>query len=223
MPRSSRLALWCLALLLCLSLYIKGRVPTGKGEGAAFLRYGTGAGTAGEAEGGLGAAGSAAGPLTLPATGAARGASSNTGAGFITVRLAGDFPRPGLYRFPDGASVEAAIKMTLPDAPLAKGLNALAHLPLASGDVVTLSAGDGQGAVFSTDRMGVKELMLLGIPLDPDRLQVADWACLPGIGPALSERIVADRHKNGAFGAVENLLRVRGIGPGKLAAIRRYF
>ena len=221
MPRSSRLALWCFALLLCLSLYIKGRVPTGKGEGAAFLR--PGAGTAGGAQWGAGAAGSAAGPLTLPDAGASGGASGNAGAGFVTVRLAGDFPRPGLYRFPDGASVGAAIKMTLHGGPLAKGLNALADLPLVSGDVVTLSAGGGQGAVFSTDRMGVKELMLLGIPLDPDHLQAADWACLPGIGPALSERIVADRHKNGAFGSLETLLRVPGIGPGKLAAIRRYF
>jgi competence protein ComEA len=106
---------------------------------------------------------------------------------------------------------------------LAKGLNGQADLPLASGDVVTLTLTDGQAAVFSKDRMNVKELMLLGIPLDPDRLQAADWACLPGLGPALSQRIVADRHKNGAFGSVEALSRVPGIGPGKLAAIRRYF
>lgn len=186
MPRSSRLALWCLALLLSLTLYLKGRVPAVTSEGAAFVR-------------------------------------SPAGTGRVTVRLAGDFPHPGLYNFPDGASVGSAIKMTLPDLPLAKGLNGLGDLPLASGDVVRLRVAGGQGTVLSKERMGVKEFMMLGIPLDPDRLQGADWACLPGIGPALAERIVADRHKNGAFGSIDALLRVPGIGPGKLAALRRYF
>lgn len=186
MPRSSRLALWCLALLLSLTLYLKGRVPAETGEDAAFLRLAA-------------------------------------GKGWVTVRLAGDFPRPGVYRFPDGASVGSAIIMTVPGVTFAKGLNRQADLPLASGDVVNLRLSGGQGTVLSKDRMGVKELMMLGIPLDPDRLEAGDWACLPGIGPALSERIVADRHKNGAFGSLGSLLRVPGIGPGKLTAIRRYF
>jgi competence protein ComEA len=184
MPRSSRLAIWCIALLLSLSLCFKGRVPTGKGEGAAFFR-------------------------------AAEGS--------VTVRLAGDFPRPGLYLLPDGVSALTAIKMTLPGAPPHGVLGGEPGGRLASGDIVTLKLRGRESAVFSVRRMGAKERMLLRIPLDPDLLEPEEWSSLPGIGPVLSGRIAADRHENGAFGSLDGLLRVPGIGPGKLAAIRKYF
>lgn len=58
--------------------------------------------------------------------------------------------------------------------------------------------------------------------LDPDRATAADWERLPGIGPALAARIVADRAARGAFGNPEGLLRVRGIGPRTLERLRPY-
>lgn len=183
-PRGSRLALWCIALLLSLSLYLRGRVPTVTGEGAASFR---------------------------PAPDK------------VTVRLAGDLPRPGVYALPKGASALAAIKMTLPAAAGSATVNDLPLHPLASGDVVTVRAAESKTPVISITRMPVRERMLLGIPLHPDELEQGDWALLPGIGQVLSERIVADRHKNGAFGSLEGVLRVPGVGSGKLSRIRRYF
>jgi DNA uptake protein ComE-like DNA-binding protein len=53
-------------------------------------------------------------------------------------------------------------------------------------------------------------------PAAPIDVDVADSAALdrlPGIGPALAARIVADRAARGAFGSVAGLERVRGIGP----------
>ena len=43
---------------------------------------------------------------------------------------------------------------------------------------------------------------------------------LPGIGPALAQAIVAERAQGGPFHYPEDLLAVRGIGQGKLEAIR---
>jgi competence ComEA-like helix-hairpin-helix protein len=43
---------------------------------------------------------------------------------------------------------------------------------------------------------------------------------LPGVGPALAERILASRRDEGPFRRPEDLLRVRGIGPKTLASIR---
>ena len=52
-----------------------------------------------------------------------------------------------------------------------------------------------------------------GTPLvDIDRATARELEALPRIGPALAERIVADRDSNGPFGSLEALQRVRGIG-----------
>ena len=143
--------------------------------------------------------------------------------GSVTVRLAGDFPSPGLYSFPDGTSTGSAIKMTLPAVTLSPDSAAAAGGRLVPGNVVTLSRRGRQPAVLAMEMMGTKERMLLGIPLQPDLLGTEGWACLPGIGPVLAGRIVDDRHKNGAFGTLDGVTRVPGIGPGKLGGIRRYF
>jgi len=58
--------------------------------------------------------------------------------------------------------------------------------------------------------------------IDPNRATAADLTRLPGIGPALAGRIVADRGQNGLFRSPESLLRVRGIGPKTLERIRGF-
>jgi competence ComEA-like helix-hairpin-helix protein len=58
--------------------------------------------------------------------------------------------------------------------------------------------------------------------LDVDRATVEEWIRLPGIGPALAARIVADRNARGPFAVPEKLLRVPGIGPRILERIRPF-
>jgi competence protein ComEA len=58
--------------------------------------------------------------------------------------------------------------------------------------------------------------------IDVDRASEAELLRLPGIGPALAGRIVAERAAGGAFGGPDGLLRVRGIGPKTLERIRPY-
>jgi competence ComEA-like helix-hairpin-helix protein len=57
-------------------------------------------------------------------------------------------------------------------------------------------------------------------PLDINRASAAEFARLPGVGPALAERIVAERERRGRFESPEALRYVLGMGPKKLAAIR---
>jgi competence ComEA-like helix-hairpin-helix protein len=52
----------------------------------------------------------------------------------------------------------------------------------------------------------------IGSAIDLDRATAAEIERLPGIGPALSQRIVAARDSLGGFGQIEALCEVNGIG-----------
>jgi len=119
----------------------------------------------------------------------------------ITASVEGAVAHPGAYGLPWGARVADLVDAAggvLPGA--ARELVALAA-PLTDGEVVQVPRArtdDGD------PRLHLNEA-------DADAL-----ARLPGIGPALAERIVAAR----PFATVDDLLRVRGIGPKTLAALR---
>jgi competence ComEA-like helix-hairpin-helix protein len=51
---------------------------------------------------------------------------------------------------------------------------------------------------------------------DINTAPAAELALLPGIGPELAARIVAEREAGGPFTTAEQLSRVRGIGPTKI-------
>jgi competence protein ComEA len=56
-------------------------------------------------------------------------------------------------------------------------------------------------------------------------VNTADWVeltLMPGIGPELARRIVADRDAKGPFRQANDLRRVRGIGPKTLDGMRPY-
>ncbi len=49
-----------------------------------------------------------------------------------------------------------------------------------------------------------------------------EWAQFEGVGETLAKRIVADRQARGPFVSVEDVRRVKGIGPKKFAGMRPY-
>lgn len=57
-------------------------------------------------------------------------------------------------------------------------------------------------------------------PVDLNEAGVEALDGLPGIGPALAERIVQSRARDGPFRRADDLLRVRGIGPVLLERLR---
>lgn len=63
---------------------------------------------------------------------------------------------------------------------------------------------------------------LLPSRLDVNRATAEELERLPGIGPALAARIIADRSSRGPFASPEAILRVPGIGARTLARLRPY-
>lgn len=59
-----------------------------------------------------------------------------------------------------------------------------------------------------------------GATVDINTASIEEFDALPGIGPALAQRIVEYRRQNGPFQKVDDLLAVKGVGPKMLAKIR---
>jgi competence protein ComEA len=59
-------------------------------------------------------------------------------------------------------------------------------------------------------------------PLDVNRADVPALSRLPGMSPALAQRVVEERERRGRFDSPEALRYVLGMGPKKLAAIRPF-
>ena len=58
--------------------------------------------------------------------------------------------------------------------------------------------------------------------IDLNRATAAELQLLPGVGPALSRRIVEYRETKGEFVKIEDVMQVSGIGPKTFEAIRGY-
>ena len=110
----------------------------------------------------------------------------------------------------------------------------LALLVAGAGVRVVVGRGEAPGAVGYRSEAGARPLRdsvqaradRLARPLAPgeivdiDRASAEELTRLPRVGPALAQRIVADRGVHGPFGELRALDRVPGIGPVLLEALR---
>ena len=58
--------------------------------------------------------------------------------------------------------------------------------------------------------------------IDVNSASSAELQLLPGIGPALAGRIIADREANGPFESLDDLQRIAGIGPRTVERLEVY-
>jgi competence protein ComEA len=82
--------------------------------------------------------------------------------------------------------------------------------------------GDGKTASAAAHRDSVvarARPLGPGERIDVDRAGARELERLPGVGPGLARKIVADRDARGPFGGLAGLDRVPGIGPALLARI----
>ena len=64
---------------------------------------------------------------------------------------------------------------------------------------------------------------LLAVPkIDINNADEQTLCSLPGIGPAISRRIIEYRNKNGSFKSPQDIINVKGIGKKKLAKMLPY-
>jgi len=66
------------------------------------------------------------------------------------------------------------------------------------------------------------EPIAIDFRIDVNRAEWPELALMPNIGEQLAKRIVADRTERGPFKEIDDLLRVRGIGPRTLETMRPF-
>lgn len=62
----------------------------------------------------------------------------------------------------------------------------------------------------------------LDYKIDINTATWVEWIQFEGIGQTLADRIIADREQNGPFESIDDLQRVKGIGPKTIARIRKH-
>jgi len=77
----------------------------------------------------------------------------------------------------------------------------------------------GSGVVLGPATAPAEPPVLL---IDPNSAEAERLRMLPGIGPALSARLVEEREENGPFASAEDLARVRGIGERTVERLRPF-
>ncbi len=82
-----------------------------------------------------------------------------------------------------------------------------------------LDRRDMQPAVFAPAETAVRQREAV---LNVNEATAAELEELPGIGPALAERILAWRAENGPFSGPEDLQRVSGVGPALCQAVESF-
>ncbi len=92
-------------------------------------------------------------------------------------------------------------------------------------DVTTRGAAGTPGAASDQPRQQPKPEGTASVanrpPVDLNNATPDELARLPGVGSSLAARIVERRQSVGAFASLEDLRRVKGIGPAKLERLRQ--
>ena len=126
----------------------------------------------------------------------------------VVVHVSGEVSRPGIVTLELGARVADAVEQ-------AGGVVGEADLA-----AVNLARVARDGEQIHVPAIGEAPAPgATGGPVDLNTADAAGLETLPGIGPVLAQRIVADRDANGPFASLDDLARVSGVGDAMVAGL----
>ncbi len=134
----------------------------------------------------------------------------------VMIDVAGAVVNPGVYSLPLNARVFEAIKAA---GGLKKGADA------SDVNQARILKDGEQIYIYPTSQSftsssGTKKTVRKNGPIMINRASVKEFESLDGIGPVLANRIVAFRKINGPFAAIEDLMKVPGIGSSTFAKFK---
>lgn len=151
----------------------------------------------------------------------------------VIVHVAGAVNRPTVVHLHPGDRVHDAIRLAGGAKPYADldSINLAAKLedgtqifvPRKDGESRTESSKSYRGGAKTANRYSTKPRKGAAKSTGPVNLNtgtLADFDSLPGIGPAIAQRILDYRRAHGGFTSIDELLAVPGFGTAKLNQIR---
>jgi competence protein ComEA len=140
----------------------------------------------------------------------------------VVVHVAGAVKRPGIYRLLASSRVDDAVRLAggaTRRADLA-GLNLAAKVEDGRQILVPERVAPTSAAAPATAAAAAAGSAAPAQPVNLNTATLEQLDVLPGIGPALAQRILDFRDANGGFGTVEDLGEVPGIGDVRMASLR---
>jgi len=140
------------------------------------------------------------------------------------VQITGDVRHPGMYAISANKMAADAIIVAEPLRPVsASDLDTFAATPVVSGEAISVLMQPDGRFLLTRGVIPVAERLVMRIPLDINTMNETDFDRVPGIGPAMAQRIVAYRQKNGGRMSKHDLISVEGIGEKKSSALSKFF
>ncbi|MEQ9104940.1 MAG: ComEA family DNA-binding protein [Rhodothermales bacterium] len=87
-------------------------------------------------------------------------------------------------------------------------------------EVLAARADSADNEVYWTPEANVVPADTIDFPIHLNTATAVHLDALPGVGPAIADRILAERRRVGGFTSVDDLLNVRGIGPKTMEKLR---
>ena len=159
----------------------------------------------------------------------------------VIVHVAGSVMKPGVYLLKPNARVIDAVNAAGGVTPNADTAAVNLALPLLDAEQVYIPARSSQkphttvavrrkppsavGSPSSTSAavtVGATPTTIKSAFININTATALELEALPSVGPSTAKAIVSFRTKNGPFSKAEDLLKVPGIGDGKLAAMKPF-